>query len=152
MKWLRNVIGLSPRRLVFVSRLVHERCIAHKATPGQVFHWVFRSSLVSIIPLRLSVLIYHIRDKKTGSLVAAVNKHILTPSAWTNFVRSHFLCLLKSALTDSKVQWYRFRLNLNSLKSFETLIDFRKGRPESWQKIFQTRRLVTSFLYFGHAR
>lgn len=65
MEWLRNVIGLSPLRIVFVSRLVHEGCVAHKATPGQVFHpsfSVFSCQYHSTAALRAHI--YHMRDKQ----------------------------------------------------------------------------------------
>jgi len=56
--------------------------VVDKVALGQVFLQVLRFSPVSIIPPWLSILIYHLGMNK-GPLVAAVQRHSLTPSTWT---------------------------------------------------------------------
>jgi hypothetical protein len=72
--WLRcSVAGLSPRGPGFAPESVHMGFVVDKVALGRVFLRVLRLSPVHIIPLWLSMLIYHL------VMVAAVRRHRHSP-------------------------------------------------------------------------
>jgi small ligand-binding sensory domain FIST len=62
MPWFRQLVaGLSPPRCEFASRSVHVGFVVDKVALGQVFLRVLQLSLVNMIPLWLSMIIYYLR-------------------------------------------------------------------------------------------
>jgi hypothetical protein len=93
VSWLmRLVAGLSSRIPGFAPGSVCVGIVMEKAAYAQVLLRVLGSFPVIIIALWLSSFIYYLGDEqwKIGPLVAALQRHGLTPSTWIATTSSHF--------------------------------------------------------------